>query len=208
MDWESRYQIGDTPWEKGGPSPPLLEWIRIRGALRGAVLIPGCGTGHDARAIVDASEDAEVLGLDIAPSAIERACQVRPFGKEKYQIGDVCDLSAELANRFDWVFEHTCFCAIEPERRADYVRGVVRALSVEGRLLGVFFLNPWDEGEAPEGGGPPFGSTREELDDLFGNDFVLVEEMQPRSAYPGREGREIVRLLQRRKRGEELSPAT
>jgi SAM-dependent methyltransferase len=197
MDWEGRYRIGDTPWEKGAPAPPLLEWIGTRGALHGAILVPGCGTGRDVRAIADAAPDAEVLGLDIAPSALEQAYRVRPTANARYQLGNLLDLPSELANRFDWVFEHTCFCAIDPEHRADYVRGVVRALSGEGYLLAIFFLNPWDPGEAPEAGGPPFGTTRDELDELFGNDFVLIEELQPRSAYPGREGREIVRLLRR-----------
>src|SRR5271155_3806383 len=99
MDWESRYRIGDTPWEKGGPAPPLLEWLRIRGALHGAVLVPGCGTGHDVRAITDASPAAEVLGLDFAPSAVEHARRVRPAGNEKYRLGNLFDLPADLANR-------------------------------------------------------------------------------------------------------------
>jgi len=198
MDWETRYRTGDTPWEKGAPAPALLEWIRMRGALRGTILVPGCGTGHDVRAIAAASPDAEVLGLDIAPSALERARQVPTVGKEQYRLGNLFDLPSELANRFEWVFEHTCFCAIIPEHRPEYVRGVARALSDEGRLLAVFFLNPWDPGEEPEGGGPPFGTTKEELDRMFESDFVLVEELHPHSAYPGREGREIVRLLRRR----------
>jgi methyl halide transferase len=198
MDWESRYRIGDTPWEKGAAAPPLVEWLQIRGSFHGAVLVPGCGMGNDVRVITDASSDAEVLGLDIAPSALEHARRVRPAGNETYRLGNLLDLPADLANRFDWVFEHTCFCAIHPERRADYVQGVTRALCDKGRLLAVFFLNPWDPGEAPEQGGPPFGTTREELDELFATDFVLVEELQPRTAYPGREGREIVRLLRLR----------
>jgi hypothetical protein len=63
------------------------------------------------------------------------------------------------------------------------------------------FLNPWDPGEAPEGGGPPFAVTREELDELFGTDFDLIEEWTPRTTYPEREGREIVRLLRKRANG-------
>ena len=65
-------------------------------------------------------------------------------------------------------------------------------------MLAIFFLNPWDPGEAPEGAGPPFAVTREELDELFGRDFDLIKEWTPRTAYPGREGREIIRLLRKR----------
>jgi methyl halide transferase len=197
MDWETRYRTRDTPWDKGAPAPPLLEWLRTRGVLDGSVLVPGCGTGRDVRAIAAASPKAAVIGLDIAETALDQACRFPLAGNEQYRLGDLFDLPIELTNRFDWVFEHTCFCAIDPERRPEYVRVIKRALIAEGALLAIFFLNPWDPGEAPEGGGPPFGTTREELDALFGRDFVLVEEMRPQSAYPGREGREIVRLLRR-----------
>ena len=115
-----------------------------------------------------------------------------------YQLGDLFDLPIELTNWFEWVFEHTCFCTIEPRYRPDYVHAITRALLPEGALLAIFFLNPWDPGEAPEGGGPPFAVTREELDRLFGSRFELLEEFKPRTAYPGREGREIVRLLRKK----------
>lgn len=197
MDWEQRYRIGDTPWEKGGPSPPLLEWLGRHGAMHGDVLVPGCGSGQDVRAIAGASPATEVVGLDVAPSAIDQARRFSLAGKETYQLADIFNLPVELRNRFTWVFEHTCFCAIEPRQRPDYVRGVFQALQPEGVLLAIFFLNPWDPGEAPEAGGPPFAVTREELDGLFGAHFDLLEELKPRTAFPGREGREIIRLLRK-----------
>lgn len=155
MDWETRYRTGDTPWEKGGPAPPLIEWILSRGPLPGNVLVPGCGLGYDVRAIAKAAPDARVVGLDVAASALERARQFAPSGKETYELADIFELPDALIDSFDWVFEHTCFCAIEPSRRPDYVREIIRALRPEGALLAIFFLNPWDPGEAPEGGGPP-----------------------------------------------------
>ena len=164
----------------------------------GDVLVPGCGCGHDVRAIAGASPDARVVGLDIAPSGLDQARKFALAGQETYQLANFLNLPDGLTNRFDWVFEHTCFCAIDPRRRPDYVEGACRALRSAGCLLAIFFLNPWDPGEAPEGGGPPFGVTREELDSLFGQHFDLVEELKPRTAYPGREGREIIRLLTKR----------
>jgi methyl halide transferase len=201
MDWEQRYRTGDTPWEKGAASPPLLEWLESRGPLHGSVLVPGCGSGHDVRAIAGVCPTTEVVGLDVAPSAIDHARGFSPVGQETYQLADFLDLPVELTNRFAWVFEHTCFCAIEPRRRPDYVHGVFRALQPTGAVLAIFFLNPWDPGEAPPEGGPPFAVTREELDRLFGTHFELVEELKPRTAYPEREGREIIRLLRKRPGG-------
>ena len=195
MDWEKRYQTGDTPWEKGAPAPPLLEWMARRGPLRGNVLVPGCGSGYDVRAIA-ASQTSQVVGLDVAPSALDRARRFSLSGRESYQLANFFELPSGLLGRFEWVFEHTCFCAIDPRQRPDYVQAAVGALGPEGFLLAIFYLNPWDPGEAPAEGGPPFGVTRDELDQLFGPYFALVEEWCPSVAYPGREGREVIRLLQ------------
>src|SRR5258708_8016785 len=70
--WETRYQTGDTPWEKGEPSPGLVDFLAAHPQLpRGAVCVPGCGTGHDVRAWAQAGFPA--FGFDLAPSAIRRA---------------------------------------------------------------------------------------------------------------------------------------
>ena len=56
---------------------------------------------------------------------------------------------------FDWVFEHTLFCAIDPAERDEYVRAVLRWLKPNGQYLAVNYL-------IPDEAGPPFGTTREE----------------------------------------------
>src|SRR5438094_5047210 len=70
--WEARYQSGDMPWEKGAPSPGLVDFLAAHPEIpRGKVCVPGCGTGHDVRAFAAAGFDAH--GFDIAPSAIQLA---------------------------------------------------------------------------------------------------------------------------------------
>jgi methyl halide transferase len=88
MDWEKRYRIGDTPWEKGAAAPPLLEWLGSRGAMQGDVLVPGCGFGHDVRAIAAASPIALVVGLDVAASALDGARQFALAGRETYELAE------------------------------------------------------------------------------------------------------------------------
>jgi hypothetical protein len=204
VDWEERYQTGDMPWDKGAPAPPLLEWLEHT-PLTGEILVPGCGFGHDVRALAMqplASPDAtapRVLGLDIAPSAIHVARAFPLAGGESYELGDLFALPRELRGRFDWVFEHTCFCAIDPSLRADYAEAAAGALKPEGCLLAVFYLNPNDPDEE-DFGGPPYGVTEAELDELFHPFFTLSEQFRPTRAYPGREGRELLRLLKKRER--------
>src|SRR6185436_9938248 len=68
-DWESRYQSGDMPWEKGEPSPGLVDFLAAHRDLPGeTVCVPGCGTGNDAREWSKAGFRA--YGYDLAPSAI------------------------------------------------------------------------------------------------------------------------------------------
>jgi methyl halide transferase len=191
-EWEDRYQRGETPWEKGKPHPELVAFLR-RQPIRGRVLVPGCGHGHDVRALAATAD--EVVGFDIAASAIEAAESYPVVGGERFICGDLFDLPARLRGEFDWVFEHTCFCAIDPQMRPAYVAAVAAALHAGGHLLAIFYLNPdMDPGET----GPPFGVTKEELDALFGPQFALIAEWIPSETFPGRDNRECCRLLRRR----------
>ena len=189
-DWEAHWQTGDTPWEKGAPSPPLLDWL-TKDQISGRVFVPGCGSGHDVRAI--AAAGAEPLGIDLSPTAIGRAQDFPRAGAEHYRVANLFAMPPELVGAFDWVFEHTCFCAIDPSRRSDYAAAVSAALKPQGRLLAVFYLDPGGDRE-----GPPFGVSREELDRLFGPHFETLDDYVPTVSYPGREGRELVRVLRRR----------
>lgn len=195
-DWENCYREGTTPWEKGEAAPPLLEFLARDGLeLRGRIFVPGCGFGHDVRALASASPAAEVIGLDISSSAISGAENYRKLGNERYLLGDLFRLPPELAGTCDYVIEHTCLSALPPVLRPDYVDAFHRALKPAGQVLAIFFLTPWDDGETPEP--PPYGVSKEELDTMFAGKFALIEEWEPGRHYPGREGRELMRLLRR-----------
>jgi cyclopropane fatty-acyl-phospholipid synthase-like methyltransferase len=180
-NWEKRYQTGDTPWEKGEPSPGLVDFLATHPQLKhGTVLIPGCGTGHDVRAWSKAGFHA--TGYDLAPSAIE-LCKEKTKAaglNANFAIGNF--LYDEASQRFDWIFEHTLFCAIAPERRDDYVKAVLRWLKPDGQYLAVNYF-------IPDKDGPPFGTTREEQIKSFSPHFDLLEDWVPRS-YPNRTGLE------------------
>jgi methyl halide transferase len=187
--WEQRYETGDMPWEKGQPSPGLVDFLAARPDLaRGTVCVPGCGTGHDVRAWAGAGFD--VFGFDLAPSAVRLACeQTRVAGfTAKFRIADFLTEPPPLL--FDWIFEHTLFCAIQPVQRDDYLRAVLRWLKPGGQYLAVNYL-------IPDQDGPPFGTTRDELWQRFSPHFELLEEWVPRS-YPNRTGLELMLWWRRR----------
>lgn len=191
-DWQQRYLDGDTPWEKGGAAPPLAELIERLGVGifgEGEVWVPGCGTGHDVRLL--ASHGLEAVGLDLAPAALEAAKLQPRVNAERYELMDFLDLPHKQDRRATAIWEHTCFCAIDPSRRDDYARAAAEVLAPGGVLAGVFFLRPWDPEDEEQGPlGPPFAATTEAIDACFSPWFERIEAWQPEAAYPGREGRE------------------
>src|SRR3954454_12675046 len=81
-EWEQRYQTGDMPWEKGEPSPGLVDFLTAQSGMpRGTVAVPGCGTGHDVRAWANAGFQA--YGFDLAPSGIRLAQEKTAAAKLK-----------------------------------------------------------------------------------------------------------------------------
>jgi methyl halide transferase len=182
-DWEARYQSGNMPWEKGAPSPGLVDFLAANPGLgHGTVCVPGCGTGHDVRTWARAGFGA--FGYDIAPSAIRLAAEATGAANlsAEFQVTDF--LRDEPPFLFDWVFEHTLFCAIQPGERDAYVRAVMRWLKPQGQYLAVNYL-------IPDLAGPPFGTVREELWERFSPHFDLLKEWVPRS-YPNRTGLELM----------------
>lgn len=180
-DWEARYQSGDMPWEKGEASPGLVDFLAAHPELpRGTVLVPGCGTGHDARAWARAG--FAVTGFDLAPSAIKLSLERTQAAGLKAEFAQTDFLADTPAQPFDWIFEHTLFCAIDPSQREDYVRAVLRWLKPGGDYLAVNYF-------IPDTDGPPFGTTRDEIWERFSPHFTLREEWVPRS-YPNRTGLE------------------
>jgi len=189
VNWEARYVAGDTPWDKGYEAPPLADFLALH-HITGRVLVPGCGPGHDVRAI--SSNGAEVTGLDLSEAALRLARDFPPTGTEIYKQGDLFALPKEWEDRFDWVFEHTCFCAIPPPRRTDYVISLSSVLKPGGHYLAIFFLDPGVDQ------GPPHGATREEISTLFDPGFELLEEWIPEKTFAGREGQELCQLRRKR----------
>src|SRR5262249_24023982 len=182
-DWEKRYQTKDMPWEKGEPSPGLVDFLAAHPKLpRGKVCIPGCGTGHDVLAWAKAGFDA--FGYDVAPSAVRLARERVAAAGLRSQVDRADFLIVVAPQLFDWVFEHTFFCAIDPSERDAYVRAVVRWVKPRGYYLAMNYLIPDQEG-------PPFGTTRAELWERFSPHFELLEEKVPRS-YPNRTGLELL----------------
>src|SRR3984957_10616543 len=71
-DWDSSYSGTPPPWDIGRPQPAFVH-LAGAGALTGALLDAGCGTGE--HTILAAREGARSLGIDVSPRAIGVARQ-------------------------------------------------------------------------------------------------------------------------------------
>lgn len=195
-DWEACYRAGETPWDKGVVAPPLEELVSDHGRAMfggGPVLVPGCGLGHDVRWLAESGVSAH--GVDLSVTAVALAASLTDCKGATYEYGDFLDPVWRKGRSFPAIWEHTCFCAINPALRADYVQAAADLLDPGGLFAGVFYLIPTKSVDDDEG--PPFGATVEELDLLFSPWFERISGKVPDRAYPGREGREWLALYRR-----------
>lgn len=191
QDWDALYRIGDTPWELGGPSPPLVDLVHAHRARLGRVLVPGCGRGDDALYV--ATLGADVSGWDPAPSAIAAARATAQGHRLSvaFDRRDALIPAPDTTDLFDTWIEHTFYCALPPDRRPRYAESAASWLRPGGLILGVFMI-----GDRAKG--PPYGTTEEEVWDVFAAHFHLVS-LIPTTNSPGMwAGREIAAVWERR----------
>lgn len=180
-DWEQKYVIEDTPWNKDEPAPGLVDWLDRNPMPQGSkILVPGCGIGHDAHLL--ASSGYQVTALDLSPTAI-RLAKEKYGGIENLTFREGDFLGDPQDEKYDLVFEHTLFCAIEIGRRKEYARALESCLHSGTRFLAIHFFIPREQD------GPPFGTDIKEVSNLFSPFLNLLEQWTPRH-FPNREKEE------------------
>ena len=189
--WEEVYARGGDGWELGAPAPPLVDFFataRLNGAR---VVVPGCGRGHDARFLAGLGYDT--VGFDFSPAALAaaRTLAEREGSAARFEQRDVFGLGRELPNAFDGAWEYTCFCAIDPARRAEYVTSLAGTIRPGGWLLGCFYPL---RGNAA---GPPFPVSTDGVRRALRPAFRVERAFPPPRSARGRQGREWMLLARR-----------
>jgi len=188
--WDHLYRDEvEAGWELGRAAPPLADYFEAHPPTGLRVLVVGCGRGHEARLL--AGLGATVTAIDLAPTAIAAAIAATPPTLTiDYHVADLFELSRAPA-RHDLIAEHTCFCAIDPLRRDEYVDQVAAALVPGGALVGLFYAHG-------RPGGPPFTVDADELRARFGRRFVVDALGPADGSVLARQGQELLGRFIRR----------
>ncbi len=182
--WSERYAAGNHPWELGTPAPVLKGLLeRERPAGRRAV-VPGCGRGHDVRLL--AANGFEARGIDFSARAIDEARGLGEPAGASFELGDVFAMGAAHRGSFDLAWEYTCYCAIDPARRGEYLDAVRDALAPGGLFWALLFPIWTKEG------GPPFPVRPGEVEELFAPRFEILGVGEPADSVGPRRGAELL----------------
>ncbi len=190
--WEENYRNGHTGWDLGMPTPVFQRLAESGKFPPGKMLVLCAGRGYDARLFARLGFD--VTAVDFAEEAIkEMQTLVDPNISMEVIQADLFDLPVFMSEEFDYILEYTCFCAIDPQRRADYIHSVSSLLKPGGIYIALAF---------PIGGrsgGPPFVVTPDELvEPLSERGFELILREVPEDSVPGREGIEELLILKKK----------
>lgn len=188
--WSDIYSGEELPWDLGRETPVLPQVLPQLKLSKSRVLVLGAGAGHDAAYF--ARQGHSVTAVDLSAEAVSRAKQAYGSveGLEFVQ-ADAFALPESWNSRFDLVFEHTCYCAISPERRNELVKVWRRMLHAQGHLLGVFFVNE-------KRMGPPFGGSEWELRERFKKAFEFLFWTRWHASVERRKSMELVVYAKKR----------
>lgn len=175
--WNESYASGQLPWDTGEPEPLLVEFVNSDAIKPGSMLEIGSGTGTNS--IWMAERGFDVLGVDVAPLAVERAKSKLAGRAVRCRFASLDFLAAPPpGGPFQFVFDRGCFHVFdELEERARFAAQVAGVLEPGGMWLSLIGST---EGP-PREVGPPRRSAREvilaiepalEIVDLRSADFL------------------------------------
>ncbi|GGG56124.1 methyltransferase domain-containing protein [Hymenobacter glacieicola] len=189
--WQQRYLTGQTGWDAGSITPPLLDYFRQLGLPdERRILIPGAGRAYEAE-YLHRQGWRKVWVADVAAAPLRDFQQRVPDFPAAHLLQQ--DFFAlKPTPPFDLLVEQTFFCALEPSQRPQYAQQCAQLLRPGGTLMGLLFDTEFSQL------GPPFGGSREEYRSYFAPYFDFVHFETATNSLPPRRGRELFICLKKK----------
>ena len=168
--WNQCYIDNKTGWDIGTATPVFKKWADSL-PKKSKILVPGAGNGYDP--LYFSSLGHDVTAIDFSEAAIKSIKQKANSKNLKINVlrYDFFDLKNKFKDEFDFIVEYTFFCAIDPQKRLDYINIACDLLKDDGYLIGLFL--PLNKGLSE--GGPPFAVKENEIKSKFSKKFNLID---------------------------------
>lgn len=180
--WRKRWQEGRIGFHQQQTHPALMRhWNSLNIASRTKVLVPLCGMSLDMRWLAD--EGYPVLGIELAPEAIEQFLAQRSTSVSRYRqagftisrqgnvelwCGDFFHLHIQHAAEVGAFYDRASLIALPPATRQRYAFHLAQLVPPGAK--GLLISLSHNEGES----GPPYSVPANEIERLFTPNFALT----------------------------------
>jgi SAM-dependent methyltransferase len=189
--WDEIYQTEENPpFDMGRETailPAVLPQLKMS---KSRVLVLGCGKGHDAAYF--ARQGHTVTAVDMSTEGLAQARKL--YGDVEgltFEQHDAFALPEAWNGRFDLIFEHTLYCAVDPSQRNALVQQWRRLLHPQGHVLAILFA-------FEKRTGPPWGGSEWELRERLKRGFDFLFWTRWHHSIEKRKAREVVAYLRKR----------
>jgi SAM-dependent methyltransferase len=192
--WDTPYQDGRRPgWDTGRVAPELKRLFEAQPAPRGRAIVLGCGTGTNA--IYLAEQGFDVIGVDVAATALARARdKAREAGvRVRWVLADV--LALPDMEPVDLVFDRGCYHHVRQYNAAGYVNSVLQISQPGTQVL----LLAGSANDSRRGGPPKIKEEEIRGDFAPAFDFQWFREIRFDSGSSSGQGSLAWSVLMRRK---------
>ncbi len=182
--WLNRWEEGDIAWHHDEVNEYLLShWCRLDAPTDSRVFVPLCGKSLDM--VWLAQQGHSVVGVELSSKAIdeffseqnliptyEKTESFQVFQAKTYTLllGDIFKLTAEYLEGIAAVYDRASLVALNSYQRKLYAKILANVLQKGCSILLVAMDYPQIEMK-----GPPYSVPEKEVNELFGQDFLLTK---------------------------------